>query len=214
MSDQSGDIHSYGLDVKNREVYLHGYHGSFDEDPGVEYRMATNFIKNIRLIDTAGKDPILIHMHSIGGNWNDGMAIYDAIKACTSYTTILVYGQAESMSGIVLQAADKRVMMPNAYFMCHFGSSGYEGHYLNVRSGVKFEEKLISDMLDIYTSRCKSGKFFKEHYNPTNESKVKNYINTKMKSGDWYLNSHESVYYGFADSVLMTRKNRNISSLK
>ena len=46
-------------------------------------------------------------MHSVGGNWNDGMAIFDAIELCQSYVTIIVYGQAESMSSIILQAADK-----------------------------------------------------------------------------------------------------------
>ena len=42
------------------------------------------------------------------------MAIFDAIKICRSHVTILVYGQAESMSSIILQAADKRIMMPNS----------------------------------------------------------------------------------------------------
>ena len=30
--DTISDVHSYGLDVKNRELYLHGYVGNTDED--------------------------------------------------------------------------------------------------------------------------------------------------------------------------------------
>ena len=45
------------------------------------------------------------------------------------------------MSSIVLQAADKRVMMPNSYFMCHFGSSGYSGNYLDVQKAATFEKE-------------------------------------------------------------------------
>ena len=61
--DIISDVHSYGLDVKNREIYLHSYIANSDEDPGVDYKMAANFYKNIRLLDAANKNPILIHMH-------------------------------------------------------------------------------------------------------------------------------------------------------
>ena len=212
--DTISDVHGYGLDVKNREIYLHGYVSNSEEDPGVEYRMATNFYKNIRLLDSISKDPIIIHMHSVGGNWNDGMTIFDAIELCQSYVTILVYGQAESMSSVILQAADKRVMMPSSYFMCHFGSSGYIGNYLDVQKGAAFEKKQSELMLDIYSERCMKAKYFKEQYTDITQEKVKNYLKRKFKDGDWFLDANESVYYGFADLVLNTRKFNSINSLK
>ena len=46
--DHLQDIHSYGLNVKNREIFLHNFLGSNDEaNPGVEFRMASAFLKNI-----------------------------------------------------------------------------------------------------------------------------------------------------------------------
>lgn len=212
--DTISDIHSHGLDVKNREIYLHSYVSNTDEDPGVDYKMAANFYKNIRILDSISKDPIIVHMHSIGGNWNDGMAIFDAIQISGSHVTIVVYGQAESMSSIVLQAADKRVMMPNAYFMCHFGSSGYSGNYLDVQKGAAFEKKATESMLDIYTDAAIEGKYFKEQYTDLTFDKVKNYLKRKLKDGDWYLDANESVFYGFADCVLNTRRCTNIEKLK
>ena len=208
------NMHSYNVDTKQREIYLHGHHGSFDDDPGVEYRMSTTFIKNIRHLDSQKNEPILVHMHSIGGNWGDGMAIYDAIKLAKSHVTILVYGQAESMSSIILQAADNRIMMPNAYFMSHYGSSCASGSYLDTQNWSKFETVILDAMLDIYTDRCKKGKFFKEHYKSVTEDKVKNYIRRKLKCGDWYLTSHEAVYYGFADGVISSKKYGSINNLK
>tara|TARA_R100000008_G_scaffold86874_1_gene82270 strand:- start:1436 stop:2089 length:654 start_codon:yes stop_codon:yes gene_type:complete len=212
--DTISDIHSHGLDVKNREIYLHSYIANSEEDPGVDYKMAANFYKNIRLLDTISKDPILIHMHSIGGNWNDGIAIFDAIQICSSHVTIIAYGQAESMSSIVLQAADQRVMMPNSYFMCHFGSSGYSGNYLDVQKGAAFEKRMTDTMLDIYTDAAIEGKYFKEQYTEPTLDKVKNYLKRKLKDGDWYLDANEAVFYGFADCVLATRKCSNIDKLK
>lgn len=212
--DTMTDVHTYGLDVKSREIYLHGYISNCDEDPGVDFRMAANFIKNIRLLDLVNNDPIFIHMHSIGGEWNDGMAMYDAISLTKSYVTIITYGQAESMSSILFQSADNRVMMPNAYFMSHFGSSQYAGNYLDVQNTAKFDAVCNETMLDIYTESCMSGKYFKEHYDPLDEDKVKSFLRRKLKSGDWYLNAHESVYYGLSDCVLSTRKYPSINSLK
>lgn len=212
--DTISDIHLYGIDVKNREIYLHGYIGNTDEDPGVEYRMATSLYKNIRMLDTISNEPIIIHMHSIGGNWADGMAIYDAISLSRSYVTIIAYGQAESMSSIVLQAADKRVLMPNTYFMLHYGSFSCSADHLSAHNFTKLDKHNTEVMLDIYGNKCLSGKYFRESYTDLNLEKVKNYLKRKLKDGDWYLNANESVYYGFADYVLDTRKCKDIESLK
>lgn len=212
--DTLNDIHNYGIDLRNREIWLHGYVANTDEDPGVDYRMASTFAKNIRILDTINNLPIIVHMHSIGGNWNDGMAIYDAIRMTKSHVTIIAYGQAESMSSIVLQAADKRIMTPNSYFMCHYGSVTFSGNLLDVQSAIDQEKKCTEKMMDIYVESAKNGKFFKENVQNISNQKIKNYIKRKMKDGDWYLSANEAVYYGFADGVLTYRHYKNIDSLK
>tara|TARA_Y100000114_G_C11757806_1_gene327878 strand:+ start:1300 stop:1953 length:654 start_codon:yes stop_codon:yes gene_type:complete len=212
--DTISDVHSYGLDVKNRELYLHGYVGNTDDDPGVEYRMAANFYKNLRMLDCVNQDPIIIHMLSEGGEWSNGMAIFDAICLCRSYITIVAYGQAESMSSIILQAADKRILTPNAHFMLHYGSVYCSGDHLSAHNYAKVDRRNTETMIDIYSGGCVKGKYFKEHYNDLTEEKVRNYLKRKLKDGDWYLDANEAVYYGFADAVLETRKYPNIESLK
>ena len=212
--DTISDVQAYGLDIKNRELYLHGYIGNTDEDPGVEYRMAANFYKNIRMLDSISKDPILIHMFSEGGEWDAGMAMFDAIALCRSYVTIIAYGQASSMSSIIFQAADKRVMTPNAHFMAHYGFVDYGGDHLSAQNYAKVDKKSTETMIDIYTDGCVKGKYFKDHYTDLTEEKVRNYLKRKLKDGDWYLDANEAVYYGFADAVLETRKYPHIDSLK
>lgn len=213
--DSISDVNSYGLDVNNREIYLHSYISSQEEEsPGVDYRMTATFYKNLRLLDTVNQDPIIIHMHSVGGNWYDGMAIFDAITVCRSYVTIIVYGQAESMSSVILQAADARIMMPNSYFMAHFGSSGYGGNYLDVQQAARFEKKGTELMLDIYSERMIKGKYIKDSYTAPTRDKVKNFLKRRLKDGDWYLEAEEAVYYGLADNVLNSRRYPSIDSLK
>ncbi len=212
--DTISDINTYGVDVANREIYLHSYIANSEDDPGIDYKMAASFYKNLRMLDMVNREPIIIHMNSIGGSWNDGMTIFDSITACQSHVTIIAYGQAESMSSIILQAADNRVLTPNAYFMCHFGSSGYSGGYLDFQKSAEFEKRQTEKMLDIYTDACMSGKYFKERYEEPSRNKVKSFLKRKLKEGDWYLDANESVYYGFSDHVLSTRKCININSLK
>ena len=212
--DITSEIHSYGIDIKNREIFLHGHVGNTDEDPGVEYRMAANFYKNIRILDSQSSKPILIHMYSDGGEWDAGMAIFDAIRVCKSFVTIIAYGAATSMSSIILQAADKRVMMPRAYFLLHYGTSGFTCDYLSSQKHAKAEKKNTETMIDIYANGCIKGKYFKESIKNLTLEKIKTNIKRKLKDGDWILDANEAVYYGFADSVLDTRKLENIESLK
>lgn len=198
------DFHDYGANINTREIFLHNhYHAEDNQNPGVEYRMANSFIKNLRALDIRSNNPITIHMQSIGGEWTDGMAIFDAISMCRSYVTIIVYGQAESMSSIILQAADYRYMTPNAHFMSHYGSTDINTDYLSAMNCAHHEHRIADIMFNIYAKRCVDGQFFKDKFGkkPT-EKQVKQFLIRKLKSGDWYLNAEESVYYGFADAIM------------
>ena len=207
-NDKLYDLHNYGCNVKAREIFLHNHYGNNDEDnPGVEYKMSNTFIKNIRTLDQENDNSIIIHMHSVGGEWADGMAIYDAITMCRSHVTIIVYGQAESMSSIILQAADTRIMTPNAYFMSHYGSTDAGGDYLNVQNWVKYEKQICDVMMNIYSSQCVDGQYFKEL--GYNQDKVKRFLYRKLKAGDWYINASDTVLYGFADKVLTSWQKLN-----
>lgn len=197
------DFYSYNAHLNSREMFLNNTHSESDQNPGVEYKMANTFIKGLRTLDLKSADNITIHMHSVGGEWCDGMAIFDAITMSRCYITMIGYGQIESMSSIIFQAADTRYITPNTHFMAHFGSTEVGGHYLNVQNYVKYEKHICDVMLDIYARRCANGLYFIEKYgkNPP-ISKIKNFLNTKLKSGDWYITAEEAVYYGFADEII------------
>ena len=79
------DLHNYGANIDTREIFLHNYYSSDDDNPGVEYKMSNNFLKNIRALEIKSDRPIVIHMQSVGGEWSDGMAIYDAISMSRSF---------------------------------------------------------------------------------------------------------------------------------
>jgi len=194
------EIHNHHINHLSREIYLHGY-ADAEEEPGVEYRMATSFVKNLHILDIQGSKNILVHMHTIGGNWSDGMAIFNAIQTSKSPITILAYAQASSMSGIVFQAADKRVLMPDCEIMIHHGSISLAETTTAAKSAIEQNEKYCRRMLQLFAERALVGKYFKErkYYSV---KRIMTFMDQKIKqTGDWYLMPEEAVYYGFADGI-------------
>lgn len=194
------DIHSRSVDLDQRRIYLHGDSMVKDAEPGIDYRMMNTFIKNLYTVSVTPGD-ITVIMGTVGGEWNYGMGIYDAIRMCPHTVTIIAYAWARSMSSIILQAATQRFLMPHCDFMVHYGNSAYEGHYLCAKSGMKFEERSEDLMLDIYAKRCQYGPFFQER--GMAPLAIKEFITNQMRErGDWWLNAEEAVHFGFADKVI------------
>lgn len=197
-------IHDFDLDADNFQIYLTGIEDHPMDDyaePGVEYRLANRFIKNLDMLTSIDeKRPILISMKTCGGDVVEGMAIYDAIMSAPNPTTIVNYTHARSMSSIILQAANKRIMMPNSYFLFHEGDMSISGTMKHVKSGVTFDQLSNNTMLSIYSERMKT----------TPDSKVKDWtipriqkwIQEQMdKKEDVYLTAQDSVSWGFADEI-------------
>lgn len=209
--DILSQIHTWGINLKTRELYLHSYFGGGDDEPGVEYRMATSFVKNLHLLNSMGKENILVHMHCVGGEWNDGMAVYDAIKASQSPVTILAYAQASSMSGVIFQAASKRVMMPNTEFLIHHGTVGMDGHSVAMKSLAEWNDVNCQTMINIFTDRAIGAKHFKDK--PRLE--VNKFIEDQMlRRVDWFLPATEAVRYGFADGILGEKGYENFDKIR
>lgn len=207
-------IHDYNINYSNRDIYLNNCPSNVDNDnPGVEHRMADVLIKNIRILDADNNYPITVHMHSIGGDLFSGMAIFDSILTCRSHVTTIVYGQAESMSSIILQASDRRIMMPNAYFMLHYGSTGFFGHYLDAVNYMDFEKRYNERILNIYVNAFMNSSCFKESVKDKTYNRARSYIMRKLKNGDWFLDAEETVYHGFADCVLGSKECKDIGSI-
>ncbi len=216
LEEQIGIIQSiqdYGINVDTREIYLHSYIGNLEEEPGVDYRIANSFIKNLHYLDSLNNDNILIHLCVGGGDWNYGACIYDAIKFSNSYVTILVYAHAYSMTSIITQAADLRIITPTTDFMIHYGSISLEANSISAKSTVDWNNYLNKIMVEIYADKCQHGPFFKD--GDYTIAKVKKYLETKMKqTQDWYLNAEDAKRYGLVDEILGQGKYKTMDLLR
>lgn len=199
-------LHEYDVNLASNQIFLFGAEtyqagngGGDDQEPGIEYVIANRFIRNLSLCMRANPDtPILIHMKTNGGYWEEGMAIYDAIKSCPFPVTILNYTHARSMSSLIFQAANKRVMMPHSYFMFHDGTLGVDGTVKQVNSAVEFGKINDQQMMKIYIDNMK----LKGKYSGRSRQFIEKWLREQMdKKEDVFLTAPQAVEYGFADSV-------------
>jgi len=199
ITSELSDYFDYGIDVTNRIIYMGSVSYTFDDsETGVDHLMAEKVIKSLSILDMQapeGDKPITIIMNNPGGDVYHGMAIYDAIKSCKNQVIIIVYGYAMSMGSIILQAADKRVLAPNASLMVHDGVDGGIDHTQNVLRRAK-EIKRIINMIDeiFYSQMIKK--------NP----KLKRKEVRSMQMFDTYFSAKEAVDMGLADEILGTKK--------
>jgi ATP-dependent protease ClpP protease subunit len=212
------DLHAHCMNPNTRDIYLHSNYNVDDPDgaePGVDFRQATTFIKNLQFLDQPQYKPILVHMHSQGGSWDDGMAMFNAIQVCQSYVTILAYAQASSMSGVIFQSSHLRVMMPDCHFLMHHGvSGGATVHPFGFKNEAEFQMRAVKRMLQIFAERAVVGPYFKKKKSTTVAS-IYNFFDKKLKTEvDWYLNAEESVFYGLADCILGCEAYPNVQSLR
>lgn len=195
-------LHEYDVDLFSNHVYLFGveeYINDEGNEPGIEYIIANRFIRNFNLLMRRNPNlPILIHMKTNGGFWEEGMAIYDTIKSCPWPVTILNYTHARSMSSIIFQAANKRVMMPNSSFMFHDGTFGIEGTQKQVYSAVSFNKNADKTMMDIYAKMMNESGEMKG----MGVTKIKAWLRGQMdRKEDVYLTAAQTVKLGLADEI-------------
>jgi ATP-dependent protease ClpP protease subunit len=170
-------------------------------EPGVEHSMATMLIMNLRMCQREWGDdePLLIHLKTCGGMWDQGMAIHNAIKMYPAPVVVLNYAEARSMSSIIYCAADRRVMMPDGKFMFH---TGYiQGSWTGRQFRTEYEEweKSMTRMKEVYIERMQEegseGEFL-------TDAECDKWLEHKMyEKEDAYLDADESVSWGFTNYI-------------
>ena len=208
------DVHNFSVNVDTREIFLNSHVSDESEEAGVDWRMATKFNKNIRLLTSGARSeqPLLIHMHTVGGNWEDGLAIYDIIKSCTNtHITILAYAHARSMSSIIFQAADTRIFMPNTVWLMHMGDMGFDGQAQSFEAEAEWAKKDHDRMLNIYTESALDS----EAYKGKSKRQVKSFIDKGIRlKQEWYMSARDAIKHGYADAIFGDNGYEDMETIK
>lgn len=184
IRDDLDRFYDYDIHIPSRTLFMGG---------NTNELMAELFLKGMTLLQSHSCNPITVVMNNPGGDEYHGLAIYDAIATSTCHVTVTMYGHAMSMGSWIPQAADERIMAPNATMMIHYGTWGSEGDMpaFHVRTLHRENERLTKLMEDEYLRRIRE-------VNPKfPASRLRKWL-TEEK----YMAAHEAVELGLADKVL------------
>lgn len=180
-------LHDYSIHIDSRTIFL----GSEEVESGTDNKMAERLIKNLHLLESISKEAITIIMQNPGGEEYSMFAMYDAIRASKCHITIKAFGEIMSAGSIIFQAADVRIMAPNAVQMVHYGSFAFEGHAKDVQKWAKESSRIDNWMEQVYYQRIK-----------TKKSKVTILDTQKLLMFDSFLTAKQSVDLGLCDKIL------------
>lgn len=184
------DVH-----FESRTIFV-GSKYVFDDgnESGVDCHLAEALIKGLylfRRVSDAGSPPVTLILNNPGGSWYHGLAIYDFIKSCPFQVNAEVYGHAMSMGSVILQAADKRIMSPDAKLMIHDGYMGMGEVHPKIFEAWGAEcKKTRKRMYEIYQERTGTNKTLKYW--------------ERVCAFDKIYNSEEALKEGLIDEILKT----------
>lgn len=191
----------YGVNPAIRKIILSSVTSSIESgESGVDSDMWKRLAVGLTVLERwplleKQDSSIAIEMNNPGGDTYHMFGIYDRIRKSNQHITIEAYGYVMSAGSIIMQAADKRVMSPNATMLLHYGEDGFVGHSKDFQIHAKEGERINAKMERIYLEVMKA-KALKDGKKPITLRQLKE----KMKF-DWFIDAEESVELGLADEV-------------
>lgn len=110
---------------------------------------AASFVAELNAVE----GPLTIYVGSRGGDVFDGMSIYSAIAEREDATTAYVDSLAASIASVIVQAADKRIMSPNAMIMIHAAQGQMYGDATEMRAMADLLDKTSDTIAGVYAEK-------------------------------------------------------------
>lgn len=184
-------LHEYGIDVKERTVYLMGEFGG-DAD-AVEMTLANlRHLSSARHYPDTHLNPIKMIIDSPGGEDIAMFHLYDFIITCPTPIHTIGQGEVCSAAALILVAGEKghRSATPNCMFMTHKGKSGLGGDDDEIEAQAAMQA-LNSD---------KYWKLLERH----TSLKATQWLSKSKHKGELWLNVDAMLEFGVIDSITPT----------
>jgi len=133
-----------------------------------------------------GQRDVVVNINSPGGDFFEGVAIYNLLREHKSRVTVRVIGLAASAASIIAMAGDEIVMGDGAFLMIHNAWSIVIGNRHDLAEASERLAPFDAAMADVYAAR-------------SGLSRVE--VQAMMDSETW-LGAAEAVESGFADGLM------------
>lgn len=157
------------------ELYIH-------DEIGMWGVTSKDFTADLRALNAS---TIKLHLNSPGGSVDDGIAIYNALKAHPGNVEVYVDALAASAASFIAMAGDRIVMAPHSRMMIHEAQASGGGNAADFQKMVQRLQDCTKNIASIYNERA---------------SKGVDYWLDKMAAETWYSDK-QAVDEGLADEV-------------
>ena len=161
-------------------------------DGGLGFKSSLGIVHDLQGLEDV--EIINVHINSMGGYTDQGVAIYNTLKACPATVNTYCDGMACSAASYVFMAGDNRYIGDGALLMIHNAWREACGNAYQLRQQADELEKISKSTVEIYVNNTN-----------LDEEQVKELLEGPNHDGTW-LDAAEALEYGFATEKLTANK--------
>lgn len=136
--------------------------------------------------DIENPEPIVLYIHSYGGDVRQAIFFCDLIEASHVPVITVAAGAAMSAGFLIFLAGKRRYAFKHTKVLIHQGSGSATGNYEEMDAAQRMFKDEVNSMREYILSHTKI-------YETTYE---------KKKSKEWYIGGEKLVTYGIADKIV------------
>lgn len=181
LADDFRHFEVTALASDNPTISIFDYIGDDGEGGGVTSKRIAAALRSI------GDKPITVEMNSPGGNYFEGVAIYNLLRRHSQAITVQILGIAASAASVIAMAGDEIAIAHNAEIMIHEAQGVFIGTKSEMAEAVEVLQHVDDAMTATYAAR--SGR-------PAEE------FAAMIAGKDVYFRGQEAIDAGLADALM------------
>lgn len=125
------------------------------EQPASRVATYEKFRDTVERIAAVESPEIVVDIRSTGGDVNDALLIYEALKGLGAHITTRCFGYTASAATVIAQAASEgcRLISPNALYLIHDSSCAAEGNASELEARAELLHKTDERLAALYAER-------------------------------------------------------------
>ena len=174
------------------------------ENPDERVATYEKFRDTLKAIENIDKSAVIVNIRSTGGDVNDALLIYDALRQTGARITTRCYGYTASAATIIAQAASEggREMSSNALYLIHNSTCAADGNAEELAGKLELLRKTDERIAGLYAAR--SG-------HPVEE--FESLMAENSGNGKW-LSADEAIAVGLVDVIIKTEPVMNFTVIE